>query len=136
RAAPASEPDSATARTYRSSSQSKLAMMGSRASPATGGQRRGGLSPAARLSPAGDDLEHLHAFGKRYQELGIAFQMADATRILAGVAGHCLDALPVGDRDELGLARPILAQHLNPERPLCQGPDAVLVKVGRAGVGI
>src|SRR5215212_5392189 len=55
--------------------------------------------------------------------------MMDAGRIAAREAGHVLDALPGGDRYELGLGRAIFTERLDPQRFLDQGLDAGFVVV-------
>src|SRR4029450_8916191 len=77
----------------------------------------------------GRDLEHLHGLWQFDQELGVTFEMMDATRVRAREARHRLDALPIGDRHEFSLVATILEQHLHGQRLLLQRGDAVLVIV-------
>ena len=61
--------------------------------------------------------------------------MMDAARIVACEARHGLDALPVRDRDELGLGVAILAELLDAQRLLFERLDAVFVEVVGVLVG-
>ena len=57
-----------------------------------------------------------------------------SVRVAAGETGHRLDALPMGNGDELGLALAILAEELNAERLRLERPDALLVKISGIAV--
>src|SRR5262245_24991037 len=79
----------------------------------------------------GRDVEHLDAVRQLDKELRVAREVMNAPRVLAGKTRHRLHALPVGDRDELGLAGAVLVQELDAQRFLLERTDAVLVEIGR-----
>ena len=85
---------------------------------------------------AGQDVEDLHAFRQLDQEFGIALQMVNAPRVIAGKARHRLHALPVRDRHKFGLAGALLTQQLHAERLLDERLDPVLVEIAFVLVGL
>ena len=80
-------------------------------------------------------LQHLHFLRELDEELPIPRQMMDSPRIAVREAAHRLDALPMGDRHELGLGRAILAEGLDGQRLPDQRFDADLVVVDLVLVG-
>ena len=91
-------------------------------------------SPAVSPCPA-RMCRSLHALRQLDQKLLVARQMVNAGRIAAGEPRHRLDALPIGDRDELALVRAILSQALHAHRLLDQGRDPDLIQIGLVFVG-
>ena len=83
-----------------------------------------------------EEAQDLHLLREFDEEFLIPFEMMNLCRIAARKFAHRFDALPIGDRHELGFVRAVLAQRLDTERLFAERLDTDFVVVGFVLVGV
>ena len=63
-----------------------------------------------------EEAQDLHLFRQFDKEFLVPFEVMNLCGIAAGELAHGLDALPIGDRHELGFVFAVLTEGLNAER--------------------
>jgi len=71
-----------------------------------------------------EEAQDLHLLRQLDQEFLVAFEMMNLSGIAACEFSHGLDALPIGDRHELGFVLPVLTERLDTERLFDERLDA------------
>ena len=82
-----------------------------------------------------EEAQDLHLLREFDKEFLIPFEMMNLSGIAARELPHGLDALPIGNRHELGFVLAVLTQRLDSERLLDERLDAGFVVVGFVLVG-
>src|SRR5215831_3382539 len=83
-----------------------------------------------------EEAQVLHLLREFDEEFLIPFEMMNLCRIAARKFAHRFDALPIGDRHELGFVLAVLAQHLDTERLFAERLDTDFIVVGFVLVGV
>src|SRR5262245_26917713 len=82
-----------------------------------------------------EETQDLHPLRKLDQEFIVPFEVMNLRRITARELAHGLNALPIGNRHELGFVLAVLAERLNTQCLVEERLDAGLVVVGFVLVG-
>src|ERR687891_2515614 len=76
-----------------------------------------------------EEAQNLHLLRRFDKEFLVSFEGVNLCWIAARELAHRLDALPIGDRHELGFGLAVLAERLNAERLFDERLDANVVIV-------